>query len=81
MEAKQGGLCAICRGPETRLTKTGRPTRLAVDHHHVTNTPRGLLCNNCNSGIGYFRENPKLLMYASIYLFQWRKNISKGDGE
>lgn len=61
---KQGGKCAIC---ESRIgnSKTGR---LFVDHCHDTLKVRGLLCSNCNHGLGQFKDSPKLLQKAINYL-------------
>lgn len=42
----QKGLCAICGRPPRR----GK--RLAVDHNHITNQVRGLLCGSCNMRLG-----------------------------
>lgn len=66
---KQGGECAICRQPETRVEKrTGRVQSLSVDHCHVTGINRGLLCDACNRGLGLFEDNPGVLLAASEYL-------------
>src|ERR1043166_3001276 len=63
----QAGLCAICHQPETRRCR-GRLTELAVDHCHSTGVVRGLLCRRCNSGIGYFRDDPDTLRRVVAYL-------------
>jgi len=57
---EQGGVCAICKGVCTKA--------LAADHCHVTGEFRGLLCNNCNRGIGHLKDNPELLENAIRYL-------------
>jgi hypothetical protein len=62
MHAKQHGRCLICRHKCT----TGR--RLAVDHEHGTNMIRGLLCSNCNTGLGKFNDDITLLKAAIAYL-------------
>jgi hypothetical protein len=63
--AKQGGCCAICGAEEP---KSGRMLRLNVDHCHSTGTVRGLLCTNCNHGIGKFKDDPALMSAAIAYL-------------
>lgn len=60
--AAQNGVCAICRKPDP----TGQ--RLAVDHCHITNKIRGLLCCKCNRGIGYFDDEPIRIRAAADYL-------------
>ena len=65
--AKQGGLCAICRQPETYIRR-GHVRALSLDHDHVTGQTRGLLCNACNTGIGRFADDPKRLQAAARYL-------------
>jgi hypothetical protein len=57
----QNGCCAICRKPSDYK-------RLAVDHDHLTGTVRGLLCQDCNLGLGLFKDNPESLLTAIIYL-------------
>lgn len=46
------------------------PTRksLAVDHNHDTGKIRGLLCKNCNIGLGMFFDNIDFLESAVVYL-------------
>lgn len=61
---KQEGLCAICRLPNT----SKRRKYLAVDHDHETQEVRGLLCDQCNVGLGSFKDDPELLRRASLYL-------------
>lgn len=69
MLVAQGGVCAICRQPEThRDWRSGKVMWLAVDHDHLTGVIRGLLCNRCNSAIGYLDEQPERLVNAMEYL-------------
>lgn len=63
----QGGLCAICKKPETVKIK-GKLTTLAVDHDHQSGRLRDLLCAKCNRGLGLFQDDPALLEAASAYL-------------
>ncbi len=41
---------------------------LHVDHNHKTGKVRGLLCYNCNNGIGRFKEDIETLEKAIEYL-------------
>jgi len=61
--AKQQGKCAICGIHQTELKKT-----LHVDHCHKTEKIRGLLCSNCNTGIGLLQEDIENLQCAILYL-------------
>jgi hypothetical protein len=54
----QGGVCAICGA--------GDPQH--VDHDHRTGRVRGILCFNCNGGLGQFRDDPAILAQAITYL-------------
>ena len=73
----QGGVCAICRKPETRTLryKSGDVVlqRLAVDHDHKTKIVRGLLCSKCNRGIGWLGDDPQTLRAAAIYVEEYAK--------
>ncbi len=60
----QGGVCAICGGVERR------GHALSVDHCHATNRVRGLLCGDCNRGLGMYRDRDDLLLRAAEYLRQ-----------
>lgn len=65
----QNYVCAICRRSEVARTSTKHRTRtLAVDHCHLTQKIRGLLCHKCNTGIGNFNDSAQLLQAAIQYL-------------
>lgn len=61
--AFQNNKCAICG-------KTQEPDgrRLAIDHCHTTGKVRGILCNNCNNGLGSFGDNIEGMLKAIEYL-------------
>lgn len=66
---KQNSLCKICNKPETKkMRKDGTESPLSIDHCHSTNKVRGLLCNKCNSGLGFFKDSIELLQEAINYL-------------
>jgi len=60
MLVEQNNSCAICN-----RTVEGN---LFVDHDHKTDGVRGLLCNSCNLGLGYFYDNVDFLTQAVLYL-------------
>jgi hypothetical protein len=60
--ANQNGVCAIC----FKTCISGR--RLAVDHNHKTNKNRGLLCSNCNIGLGHLQEDIRILNSMIEYI-------------
>lgn len=73
MLKEQSGKCRICDS----LPKEGK--RLDVDHCHSTQNVRGLLCNNCNRGLGHFKDSPVLLVEALRYLLFSGKASINGD--
>jgi hypothetical protein len=69
MLEKQNHICAICKRPENAVDhRTGLPRALAVDHCHATGKVRGLLCTQCNRGLGKFNDNKEYLLSAVKYL-------------
>ena len=58
----QHGCCAICSEPEEKFSW------LCIDHDHVTGRVRGLLCPNCNRGLGLLGDSEHLLQKAKDYL-------------
>jgi hypothetical protein len=59
----QGGRCLIC----------GRLDPQHVDHDHVTGQIRGVLCFNCNGGVGQFADDPERRFAAAAYLLTSRE--------
>jgi hypothetical protein len=64
MRRKQFNMCAIC----------GRKLKLNIDHCHKTGKVRELLCFKCNTGLGMFGDNLRLVESAARYL---RKHSTK----
>lgn len=54
----QNNKCAICEGDNPKY----------LDHSHRTNKVRGILCLECNTGLGKFKDSMELLMRALTYL-------------
>lgn len=58
---KQNGACAVCfTKPVTQA--------LSVDHDHRTGKVRGLLCQSCNVGIGFLKDDARLMRNAADYI-------------
>jgi hypothetical protein len=60
MIEEQGGLCVICQ------RQLGDKPH--VDHDHATGQVRGILCFNCNGGLGQFGDDILRLQQAVEYL-------------
>ncbi|MFG2798996.1 endonuclease VII domain-containing protein [Streptomyces pseudovenezuelae] len=58
MVASQMGLCVICL----------KAPAVHVDHCHKTGRVRGVLCFNCNSGLGLLGDDPEAMYRAADYL-------------
>jgi len=69
MRKSQGFKCAICKDKETDR-KRGM---LHVDHDHKSGAVRALLCGACNTGLGRFRDDPRILRRAAGYIEKHRK--------
>lgn len=52
LSLKQGNLCAICGA---------FPKQLVIDHNHETGAIRGLLCQWCNSRVGWFERRRDII--------------------
>lgn len=72
MWSRVNGKCEMC-GDALARKKGG----FAIDHCHRTGTIRGLLCNHCNSGLGYFRDSPRRLEAAIAYIL---RNVVEAEG-
>lgn len=67
----QGGVCAICKRPETRTYTVKGVTKirpLCVDHCHNSRKVRELLCSHCNTALGLFEDRVELFQTAIDYL-------------
>lgn len=68
----QKGRCKICGTKEVGTDET--KVTLCLDHCHKTGKVRGLLCSHCNSGLGFFRDDPELMQKAIEYIKTHRGN-------
>ena len=78
----QDNRCAICqRECEIRTIGTGRNLRaFVVDHDHQTGQVRGLLCHDCNMGIGRLGDTLEPVEAAAAYLRVARQNLGSYVG-
>jgi hypothetical protein len=56
--------CAICE----IILPDIYDSKWAIDHCHLRNFIRGMLCKSCNSALGLFKDNPNVLRKAVDYL-------------
>lgn len=60
----QGDVCAICKTSEPG----GKYNQFIVDHCHITNVIRGILCNSCNAALGNFKDDVDILNNVIKYI-------------
>ena len=75
---KQKPMCKICgktvhKAPENPKDKQNQAV---IDHDHKTGKLRGLLCHQCNVGIGNFKDDVNILMNAILYLSRGKNENS-----
>jgi hypothetical protein len=68
---RQNNRCAIC------FTDTPDSKGFVVDHCHNTGALRSILCNQCNTGLGLFKDNKLILNNALNYLEKWSDVVDK----
>jgi hypothetical protein len=85
MVERQGSRCAICG-----TTEPGRQSdRWCIDHDHACcpegvscgRCVRGLLCHNCNAGLGHFQDDPDRLLTAAAYVLSRADVLRVAGGE
>jgi len=62
--------CPICERDIKEVGKYGQPmlSKWVLDHCHDTDTFRGWLCGNCNTGLGGFKDDKDKVLRAYNYL-------------
>lgn len=60
----QHGSCAICQTDLGTLA----PKSVHIDHDHVTDDVRGILCSRCNQALGLFKDSPQIMRRAAAYI-------------
>lgn len=71
---RQEGCCAICQIHQSDLNKS-----LCIDYDHKTGFVRGLICSNCNLGLGLFKDSHRIINQAERYLrlSRYKQNLQK----
>lgn len=67
----QNFTCAICLKVPLEMENG-----YCVDHDHISGEVRGILCQQCNSGLGMFKDNTDFLFNAILYLKKDKYNGS-----
>lgn len=65
LKKNQKGCCKICKEQK----------KLVVDHCHKNGNVRGLLCSNCNTLLGFAKDNRFILSQATIYLAKFQLGV------
>jgi hypothetical protein len=66
IKKSQDHKCAICQEKLKR--------KFSVDHCHKFNFVRGLLCYNCNTALGKFKDDINVLNKAALYILKAENN-------
>lgn len=61
MVANQNGKCPLCFIDLSR-------GNAHIDHCHATGNVRGVLCAQCNKGLGHFNDAPSVMIRAAAYV-------------
>jgi len=62
VELKQGKTCDICKKKFEDIKS------MVIDHCHTSRKIRGVLCQNCNHGLGKFMDDVEIMKNAIKYL-------------
>jgi hypothetical protein len=75
MFVEQGGVCYVCKQPETAKSRTGIVRPLAIDHDHETGEIRSLLCHVCNVALGFIEKDPE----RTRMLIEYKEEMGKRE--
>lgn len=66
---EQGRVCGICGCSENNASNR----RMHIDHSHITNQNRGILCHRCNTALERLESIPEWAAKAQLYLDRYEK--------
>jgi hypothetical protein len=73
----QGHRCAICLcAIDAPPTKTERWNYRCIDHDHVTDRTRGILCRRCNVVLGQVGDSVEILEASIAYLLRHKQKVA-----
>jgi hypothetical protein len=73
---EQEGQCAVCRKEISKDVESIRNDKAQADHEHTNPPiPRGILCVNCNLGLGNLQENIEIMEAMIAYV---KKHTQEG---
>jgi len=77
LRQSQNDRCAICGIQFSGYDgKHYKHSAIVIDHNHITDKVRGLLCHGCNIGLGKFKDSADLLSSALAYLLTTDEKVS-----
>lgn len=69
---EQGGVCAGCK-KNVKTIWRGKIVRMALDHDHINDRPRGVLCIKCNRALGLLEEDKQIISNLVRYINKYQK--------
>lgn len=66
----QNDCCEICYTHKDEFKYA-----LVVDHNHITGQNRGILCNQCNTALGYLKENENIVSNLLNYIKKYNTKV------
>jgi 5-methylcytosine-specific restriction endonuclease McrA len=76
-----GGEAQQMRNDTLHCQICGATNSLCVDHSHSKQYVRGVICTNCNLGLGHFKDDPSILESAIEYVIASDSHHDKRDRE
>ena len=79
-QTAQGNRCACCGEWFIETPQIDHDHDCCPAHRSCDKCRRGLLCRDCNFGLGFFKDSPLRLQQAIGYLAKYDREIIKGEG-
>lgn len=80
MISSRDNKCDICKKIMENIPAKGKRLESRgsrIDHCHVHNEVRGILCDDCNKGLGHFKDSIPHLQSAIKYLGNYVAKLSR----